>query len=87
MLDHDEEETYMDDYRNTVDKDGFQFDVIMNLDLTNKFWNPWKLINMSVDPQNKKSKQLLMFYFGITSDPRQLMDWSLESAVRGSLNL
>ena len=37
MLDHDEEETYMDDYRNTVDKEGFQFDVIMNLDLRTSF--------------------------------------------------
>ena len=38
------------------------------------FGNPRKLINISVDPQNKKSKQLLMFYFGMTPDPRQLMD-------------
>jgi len=30
MLDHDEEDTYMDDYRKTVDKEGFQFDIIMN---------------------------------------------------------
>ena len=32
MLDHDEEETYMDDYRNTVDKEGFQFGAITNQD-------------------------------------------------------
>ena len=32
MLDHDEEETYMDDYRNTVDKEGFLFSAITNQD-------------------------------------------------------
>jgi len=37
MLDHDEEETYMDDYRNTIDK----------------------LINLSVDPNNKKNADLV----------------------------
>ena len=41
MLDHDEEETYMDDYRNTIDKEGF------NICHAEKFWRLLKYFQES----------------------------------------